>query len=236
VGDLHRRLIVFDLDGTLVDSRRDLADSANELIVELGGAPLTEEAIGRMVGEGARLLVERALRGAHLDRAAAGDALDRSLARFLTIYDRRLLTHTKVYPGIERALAAARPHARLAVLTNKPARATAAVLEGLGLSAMFDDVIGGDEAWPRKPHPAGLRHLMARAGVTPEGTLLVGDSVVDFDTALHAGVRCCVAAYGFGYASFPADRLGSDDWVVREAVDLIAVFAAVLTSNNGTRR
>lgn len=226
MGDLQRRLIVFDLDGTLVDSRRDLADSANELLVELGGAPLTEEAIGRMVGEGARLLVERALRAARLDRAATPEALPRSVARFLEIYDTRLLLHTRPYPGIERALAAARPHARLAVLTNKPARATEAVLDGLGLRPIFDDVIGGDGEWPRKPDPSAMQHLMARAGAGPSATLLVGDSVIDHETAARAGVRCCLAAYGFGYVSFPTERLRDADWVVQTAGELNAVFDA----------
>jgi phosphoglycolate phosphatase len=224
VGDLRGQLIVFDLDGTLVDSRRDLADSANELIVELGGAPLPEEAIGRMVGEGARLLVERALRAAGLDRAAAADGLPRRVARFLEIYDTRLLLHTRPYPGIDRALAAARPHARLAVLTNKPARATEAVLGGLGLRPMFDDVVGGDGAWPRKPDPAGLRHLMAGAAVAEPHTLLVGDSVIDYETAARAGVRCCLAAYGFGFLTFPTERLTEADLVVRSAGELAGVF------------
>ena len=220
VGDLHGRLIVFDLDGTLVDSRRDLADSANQLIAELGGAPLSEEAIGRMVGEGAALLVQRALAAAGVgDRPGA-------LQRFLAIYDARLLDHTHAYDGIPDAIAAARRHARLAVLTNKPAAATARVLEGLGLRAAFDDVIGGDAAWPRKPDPAALLDLAARAGATPARALLVGDSAVDHETALRAGARCCLASYGFGYATFPAERLTGHEWVVRTPAELPAVFDA----------
>ncbi|MGH8722654.1 MAG: HAD family hydrolase, partial [Burkholderiales bacterium] len=167
MGDLRGRLIAFDLDGTLVDSRRDLADSANALVAELGGGPLTEEAVGRMVGEGAGVLVERALRAAGLGAHALGEAHRRSLARFLEIYGRRLLRHTVPYPGVEQAVAAARQHARVAVLTNKPARATEAVLEGLGLRALFDDLIGGDGPWPRKPDPASLCELMTRAGAAP---------------------------------------------------------------------
>jgi len=218
VGDLHGRLIVFDLDGTLVDSRRDLADSANELIVELGGAPLPEEAIGRMVGEGAALLVRRALTQAGLeDRPGA-------LERFLAIYDRRLLNHTKPYEGIREAIAAGRAHARLAVLTNKPGAATARVLEGLGLRASFDAVIAGDSEWPRKPDPASLLELASRANATPIRTLLVGDSAIDHETALRAGARCCLATYGFGYEMFPAGRLTGSEWVVRAPADLAAVF------------
>jgi phosphoglycolate phosphatase len=226
VGDLHGRLIAFDLDGTLVDSRRDLADSANELIVELHGTPLAEDAVGAMVGEGARVLVGRALRAAGLDGDAEGAALSRSLARFLEIYDRRLLQHTKPYPGVVEALTAAHREARLAVLTNKPTQATEAVLRGLDLRAFFDDVVGGDGEWPRKPDPAGLLRLMERAGASLTRTLLVGDSAIDHETAARAGVRCCLATYGFGYLSFPADRLNGQEWSVRTPAELSAVFEA----------
>ena len=224
MGDLHGRLIAFDLDGTLVDSRRDLADAANELIAELGGTPLAEDAVGMMVGEGARVLLGRALRAVGLEEHAEGDRLSRNLERFLEIYDTRLLLHTRPYPDIERVLAAARQHARLAVLTNKPARATAAVLDGLGLSTFFDDVVGGDGEWPRKPDPAGLRHLMMQARATPARTLLVGDSAIDHETAARAGVRCCLATYGFGYVTFPPERLTGSEFLVRNPAELLPIF------------
>jgi phosphoglycolate phosphatase len=213
VGDL-RRLIVFDLDGTLVDSRRDLADSANALIVELGGAPLTEEAIGRMVGEGAATLVRRAL-------AAAGLRDVRSaLARFLEIYDTRLLNHTRLYAGIEDTVRRASALGRVAVLTNKPRRPSELILRGLGLFELVDEVIGGDGPLPRKPDPAALLKLMADAGVTPEATLMVGDSPIDHETARRAGTRCCLVAFGFGFESFPADRLAGDESIARDAAEL----------------
>ena len=199
MGDVRGRLIAFDLDGTLVDSRRDLADSANALIAELGGTPLPEEAVGRMVGEGATMLVALALRAAGLATLAGGEPLQASLQRFLEIYDGRLLRHTTSYPGIPEAVAEARRHARVAVLTNKPARATHAVLDGLGLAPLFDDVIGGDGPWPRKPDPASLLALIERAGAEPARALLVGDSLVDLDTARRAGARVCLALWGFGY-------------------------------------
>jgi phosphoglycolate phosphatase len=225
VGDLRGRLIVFDLDGTLVDSRRDLADAANELVAELGGTRLAEEAVGNMVGEGARVLVARALRAAGVEDDG-GERLGQRLARFLEIYDRRLLDHTEPYDGIVEVLAAARPHARLAVLTNKPMRATEAVLNGLGLRRFFDDVVGGDGEWPRKPDPAGLQHLIERARATPARTLLVGDSAVDHETALRAGIGCCLATYGFGYASFPPSRLTGRESIVRTPSELLGVLEA----------
>ena len=226
MGDLHGRLIAFDLDGTLVDSRRDLADSTNLLIRELGGQPLGEEAIGRMVGAGAGVLVTRALHASGLAPEAEPGRLPGNLARFLQIYDTRLLNHTRAYDGIADAVAAARRRARVAVLTNKPTHATEAVLDGLGLRALFADVIGGDGAWPRKPDPASLRELMARAGAAPRRTLVVGDSAIDHETAMRAGARCCLATYGFGYATFPAERLSGTEWMVGAPSELPAVFDA----------
>lgn len=211
-------LIVFDLDGTLIDSRRDLADSANQLIQELGGRPLPEEAIGLMVGEGAAVLVRRAL-------AAAGiEATSGALPRFLQIYDGRLLEHTRVYDGVPDAVRAARTHARVAVLTNKPARASERILSGLGMRDLFDEVVAGDGPLPRKPDPASLIALMQRAGATPAATLLVGDSAIDHETAKRAGVRCCLAAWGFGYATFPKERLTGEEWIAAAPADLTAML------------
>jgi phosphoglycolate phosphatase len=243
VGDLHGRLIAFDLDGTLVDSRRDLAEAVNALVNELGGVPLAEEAIGRMVGEGARVLVDRALRAASLLPAEAGghnqevaSAFRRkALDRFLVLYDERLLNHTALYDGMRDALEVARRYARLAVLTNKPQRATERVLDGLGLRALFADVIGGDTALPRKPDPAPLEALIARAGATHETTLLVGDSAIDHETALRAGTRCCLASYGYGYEGFPPARLTGSEFIVGAPRDLPAVFERVYgSSRNGS--
>ena len=211
-------LIVFDLDGTIVDSRRDLADSANQLLEELGGAPLAEDEIGRMVGEGAAMLVRRELAAARLSETPS------ALPRFLDIYDGRLLNHTHAYEGVVDAVRAARRHARTAVLTNKPAAPSRRILAGLGLNGLFDDLIGGDGPWPRKPDPSSLLALMERAGATPRTTLLVGDSAVDHETAARAAVRCCLASWGFGYETFPADRLTGEEWIAASAADLTAML------------
>jgi phosphoglycolate phosphatase len=218
VGHVHRRLIAFDLDGTLVDSRRDLTGSANQLIEELGGTPLSEDEVARMVGEGAALLVRRALEAAGLhDRPGA-------LARFLDIYDEHLLDTTQPYAGITDAVHAARSVASVAVLTNKPTRATERLLEGLGLRALFDEVIGGDGVYPRKPDPTGLMSLMARAGASAERTMFVGDSPIDHETAKRAEVRCCMARYGFGYGLFVTGHPASDEWSVANAFELPVIF------------
>ena len=189
------RLVVFDLDGTLIDSRRDLADATNALIEEYGGTPLSVDTVTAMVGEGAAVLVRRALAAAGLRHIPRG-ALD----RFLVHYQERLTVHTRPYIGIPEALAALHEQQRtLAVLTNKPQRATERILELLDLSSWFSDVVGGDTAAGRKPDPAGLLQIVEDAGATPASTVLVGDSRIDVQTARRGGVRICVASYGFGY-------------------------------------
>jgi phosphoglycolate phosphatase len=218
VGNLHR-LIAFDLDGTLIDSRRDLADSANQLITEMGGMPLPEDAIGRMVGEGAAALVRRALAAARLDHTPA------ALNRFLDIYDARLLQHTRPYDGIADAVRSARDIARVIVLTNKPAVPSERILAGLGLLDLFDEVIGGDGPLPRKPDPSSLLAAIARAAALPGSSLLVGDSSIDHETAGRASSRCCMATYGFGFEMFPKDRLRGDEWIAGTPGELTGVFA-----------
>jgi phosphoglycolate phosphatase len=217
VGHLHGRLIAFDLDGTLIDSSRDLAESVNELLVDLGAAPLPQDSITRMIGEGAKVLVRRAL-------AASGIPEDpEAIARFLTIYDRRLLNHTRPYPGIVEIVRTAREHARVAVLTNKPAEPSEKVLAGLGMRELFDDVIGSGGRFPRKPDPTALLALMERAGASPERTLMVGDSRIDFETARNAAARCCLAAYGF--SGHTLDGVPVDDvWVAGDAAGLGAII------------
>jgi phosphoglycolate phosphatase len=196
-------LVVFDLDGTLVDSRQDIARSANALLEDCGAAALPEEQIGRMVGDGAATLVARAF-------AASGvDVPPDALSRFLALYDRRLLDSTRPYPGIPAVLEALSARSHLAVLTNKPIAPTRRILSGLGLDHYFRDawVVGGDGPFPRKPDPAALRHLASVSGRALESTLLVGDSVIDWHTSLRAPAAFCLARYGFGCEGFPVEEL-----------------------------
>jgi phosphoglycolate phosphatase len=212
-------LIVFDLDGTLIDSRRDLADSANALLASCGAALLSEEQIGRMVGDGAATLVARAFEASGVERPA--DALE----RFLALYDERLTNYTRPYQGIPEVLEMLGLRAKLAVLTNKPLASTRRILARLELARHFADdaVVGGDGPLPRKPDPAGLRHLARLAKVGTSSTLLVGDSIVDFRTARAALVRICLARYGFGYEGFPRHEIHSFDCVVDVPADLLAL-------------
>jgi phosphoglycolate phosphatase len=203
---LPRVVIVFDLDGTLIDSRRDLADATNALVAERGGTPLPVETVAGMVGEGASVLVARALTAAGLD-----DRDPTALRRFLELYDERLLIHTHLYEGIDEVLdALAARSAALGVLTNKPLAATREILDGLAIAHRFRWVMGGDGPQPRKPDPAGLLAICADAGVEPRDATLVGDSPVDVATARAAGTRICVARYGFGFRRGHASLDGSE--------------------------
>ena len=223
VGDL-RRLIVFDLDGTLVDSRRDLASAANALIRERGGEPLPEEAIGRMVGEGAAMLVRRAL-------TAAGLPLDESsVPRFLELYDDRLLDTTVAYEGIPETLDTLAYEATIAVLTNKPLGPSLRILDGLGLARFIAKTIGGDSAFPRKPDPSSLAHLMSSFVVAPGSTVLVGDSQVDYETARAAGVAVCLARYGFGFHGVDTARLQGDEAIVDHASEIPAAVGRLIAA------
>ena len=187
-------LVVFDLDGTLIDSRHDLADAANALIAERGGRTLPVDAIAAMVGEGASLLVRRALTAAGLDPESTD-----ALPRFLELYDERLLVHTRMYDGIVDVLAQLHSRHALAILTNKPLRATNSILEGLGIATYFGQVRGGDGPYPRKPDPAALFAIARSARTGPDQTCVVGDSPIDLATARAAGTHIVLAAYGFGF-------------------------------------
>jgi phosphoglycolate phosphatase len=216
-------LIAFDLDGTLIDSLRDLADSANELLAAYGAAPLDEAAVGRMVGEGAGVLVSRLLTARGLDVPH-----DDALGRYLSIYERRLLEHTRPYDGIEEALARLASECRLGVLTNKPAAAAGRILDALRLRARFEWVIGGDSPLGRKPAPGGLHWMRQQAGTSTVHTVVVGDSATDVLTARAAGVRACVVQYGFGYANIPAGTLDGSEILVARPSDLPDGLRAVL--------
>ena len=211
------QLIVFDLDGTLVDSRRDIADAANALLESCGAAPLPEDRIGRMVGDGAATLVARAFEASGLERPA--DALD----RFIVLYQARLLVHTRPYPGTIETLEALHTRARLAILTNKPRGSTLAILDGLELSRFFPApaVVGGDGPFPRKPDPAGLQHIQTLLAADSRSTLLVGDSIIDCRTARAAATPLCVARYGFGFEGFPVESLHADDRIIDSPRELL---------------
>lgn len=200
------RLLVFDLDGTLVDSSRDIASAVDAALARVapGTAPIPLDATLSFVGEGARLLVERCLHHAGLGLTA-----DEVLPVYLDCYRERLLDTTRPYPGIVEALDALRG-TTLAVLTNKPGDMSRVILDGLGLGQRFARVWGAGDVPSRKPDPAGLLGLMAELGATAEETWMVGDSATDVLAARAAGVRVAGVTWGFHPQAFRAtapDRL-----------------------------
>jgi phosphoglycolate phosphatase len=186
-------LVIFDLDGTLVDSTLDLAHSVNAARGHMGLAPLEPGIVSSYVGNGAPALIRRAL------GAGASEAdVEHALEFFLAYYHEHKLDYTRLYPGVreslDRLLEAGVP---MAVLTNKPVRISQAILDGLGVGGHFFRVYGGNSFEQKKPHPAGVERLMEEAAASRERTLLVGDSGVDVRTARNAGVRCAGVTYGF---------------------------------------
>ncbi len=188
-------ILAFDLDGTVIDSARDLAESIGELLEGYGADPLPLSDVIAMVGEGAPILVRRALARAGL-RAGPEEAL----ATFMHIYDRRLMNHTMAYPGVVEALAVAMHRGPLAVLTNKPLGPSIGILESLGLRGFFSRIIGGDSEYGRKPDPAGL--LALQALTAGEQLVMIGDSPVDHHVAVHANCPFVFARFGFGASKF----------------------------------
>jgi phosphoglycolate phosphatase len=179
--------VVYDLDGTLVDSRHDLADAVNAMLRALGLPRRPPEIIWNFIGEGAERLVRRSLGPQHEDR------LPEAMKTWRAEYQQRLLVKTRPYPGIVDLLTVP-PHAR-GVLTNKPGSFAREILQGLGMSHAFRAVIGGDEA-PRKPAPDGVLALCRALDAAPAQTLLIGDSIVDVATGRAAEVPVCAVAWG----------------------------------------
>jgi phosphoglycolate phosphatase len=187
------RLVVFDLDGTLVDSSRDLASAVNAALQQVapGAPPLPEVLVRSFIGSGARKLIERSLQASGLPLPA-----DDVLPAFLEEYRGRMLDTTRLYPGVEAALDALAAKT-LAVLTNKPGDLSRAILEGLGVASRFARVYGGDDLPERKPHPSGLLRILEEAGTAASEAVLVGDSDIDVLTGRAAGVFTVGVSYGF---------------------------------------
>jgi phosphoglycolate phosphatase len=184
--------IVFDLDGTLIDSRRDITTAINRMRAERDLPPLALEAVVTMVGEGARLLVERAL-----GPGFPPESIDEALKRYLGYYDEVCLDATTAYPGVEAMLAALGRRYPLALLSNKGEAFSRKILDGLGLTGFFREILGGDSLPSRKPDPAGLHILAGRLGVPVERLLLVGDTWIDAETAHNAGCAFALVKWGF---------------------------------------
>jgi phosphoglycolate phosphatase len=192
-------LIILDLDGTLVDSKADLCKSVNHVRTEFGLSPMTEAVIAGLIGDGAAVLVRRALE----TKATEAD-IDRGLTMFLDYYREHMLDESDLYPGVRETLKAL-DGAKLAVLTNKPYRFSCRMLNGLGIYGHFEVVYGGNSFEQKKPDPVGIFQILSDTGGSRESTWMVGDSSVDVKTGRNAGVRTCGVTYGYAPESFRAD-------------------------------
>jgi len=202
------KLLVFDLDGTLIDSAQDLCNSVNATLAEIGYSPLPDPTIAGFVGNGAPMLMRRSLA---LSANLPQDGIDeeqfaKAYQFFLQYYREHKLDFTHAYAGVLDALKALHdlheapgaPSRTMAVLTNKPVRPARGICEGLGLAGYFLHIYGGDSFPLKKPDPMGLRSLMEETGATPEETVMIGDSQVDVQTARNAGTWSVGCAFGFG--------------------------------------
>lgn len=185
-------LVIFDLDGTLVDSVKDLCEAVNATRVFMGLTALPEETVASYVGNGAPVLIRRAM-GAE----ASDQRVEEALAHFLGYYREHMLDHTRPYPGVVETLETLHTRGcRMAVLTNKPERFSRDMCTGLGFGKFFFQIYGGNSFLQKKPDPIGIHTLMRECGAKTEETWMVGDSATDILTARNAGVQCVGVTYG----------------------------------------
>jgi phosphoglycolate phosphatase len=186
-------LLIFDLDGTLVDTKLDLTNAVNATRAHMGLPALDEQLVSSYVGDGAPTLIRRVLAP-----EASEEELARALEFFLAYYGEHKLDCTRPYPGVREALERlSRAGVQMAVLTNKPVRVSQAILEGLSLEGYFARIYGGNSFEQKKPGPVGVETLLAELGVERERAMIVGDSAIDVRTARNARVKVCGVTYGF---------------------------------------
>jgi phosphoglycolate phosphatase len=202
-------LLIFDLDGTLIDSKLDLVHSVNAARQLMKMPPISEEIVSSYVGNGAPVLMRRAL-----GPEASDEDVQRALEFFLAYYRDHMLDNTRLYPGVREALdRMLEGGAKMAVLTNKPVRFSKAIVDGLGLGGHFFQVYGGNSFEQKKPDPIGIETLLLESGAPRDRTIMVGDSAVDVRTARAAKVKACGVSYGFQPETFeqsPPDILVDD--------------------------
>ncbi|MEA2049036.1 MAG: phosphoglycolate phosphatase [Campylobacterota bacterium] len=197
----NKKLLIFDLDGTLINSSMDLAKAINHMLKALERETFTEEMIHEWVGNGALTLVKRALSGSrtideNLDDALTKDALD----IFLTYYAKNLCNATVPYPHVPQTLQTLKEKGyTLAIVTNKPIAFVAPILEGLKLDGLFELILGGDSLPQKKPHPAPLLHVCQQLASTIEASLMIGDSKNDIQAANACAMQSVGVTYGYNY-------------------------------------
>ena len=215
--------ILFDLDGTLIDSAPDIAAAVNELLAQDGLPAQTVDAVRGMIGNGVRKLVERAYGTS--GRPVEGAALDETTDRMMGVYGKHLTRHTAILPGaLEMVVAYHAAGVKIGVVTNKPEAFTHEILAHFGLDAHVDVVVGGDTGPARKPAPDMLEHALRQVGVPAARALMVGDSPADIGAA-KAAHMASIAVRG-GYTTVPADQLGAD-LVVSDLMELPAAIGTL---------
>ena len=189
-----KQLIIYDLDGTLVDTAEDIAQSLNHMLRALGARPMTRAEVVPLIGRGLRHLVAGCL------KTEDAHSIERGMKIYRAHYTEHLLDHTVLYPSAQRLLEHFKEK-KQAVVTNKPNPFTQDILTGLDVAHYLIEVIAGDSGYPRKPDPTGVRAIMDKSRVSPDGTVLVGDSPIDVETGRNAGVLTVAVQYGFGDAT-----------------------------------
>jgi phosphoglycolate phosphatase len=212
-------LLIFDLDGTLADTKLDMANSVNAARAHFGLGALPNELVYSYVGNGVPVLIRKALGPGHTD-----EEIQRAIEYFLSCYRDRMLENTALYPGVRESLDRLKSEGiPMAVLTNKPVRFSEDILKGLGVGGHFFRVYGGNSFERKKPDPWGVEMLLVEAGVSKEQALMVGDSAVDVFTARNAGIAVCGVTYGFQPESLAAEP---PDILVERMEDLVDMVIA----------
>lgn len=219
MADLSARkfdLLIFDLDGTLIDTRQDLANALNFALQQLSKAPLALDKVTSLVGDGVRVLLARALSGESEETQA------KALSWFRQFYAEHLAEHSRLYPRMAEVLACFREKKK-AILSNKPQDFTLALLQQLELQASFEIIIGGSPAFPLKPHPQGLQTILAKLQTSASRAIIIGDGENDILAGKAAGVMTCAVTYGFR----PAEKLLAlqPDFVAREPWELMSLVS-----------
>lgn len=208
------RLLLWDLDGTLVDSRKDLVKATNMAVQELGYSPVKEDHFARMVGNGVRYLVNAAL-----PESALPEEREKAIEIFLAYYRKHIADETRFFPGI-RSILESLPAIHV-VVSNKREDLCRELIGKMRVDALFSEIVGGDTYPWRKPDPQPILKMIQRFGIAPERTLLVGDSIVDMEAGRRAGVRTVGVTWGFGN---PLEREEFSPDRVFQSVDGLAAF------------
>ena len=205
------QLLVFDFDGTLVDTKKDIVDSVNRTLTELNLRTLDRETLSTFIGKGVSHLITRSLEG------TGCDDLPRAIDAFMRYYKAHLMDQTDLFPNC-RATLEHFTHKENTILSNKPTRFIAQILDALDWHAPFSTIIGGDLMPEKKPDPGGLHHILNQHGMRPEEALMIGDSLVDIETGKRACVKTCGVTYG--HAGRESLESANPDWIIDDLLEL----------------